>query len=51
MRRIILICGGFALLAALDLGIPLWVLAGRAAILLTRFLAAPRRAASGGGVP
>jgi uncharacterized membrane-anchored protein len=33
MRRIILICGGFALLAILDLGIPLWVLAGRAAIL------------------
>jgi uncharacterized membrane-anchored protein len=33
MRRIILICVGFALLAALDLGIPLWVLAGRAAIL------------------
>jgi uncharacterized membrane-anchored protein len=33
MRRIILICVGFALLACLDLGIPLWVLAGRAAIL------------------
>jgi uncharacterized membrane-anchored protein len=33
MRRIILICVGFALLAVLDLGIPLWVLAGRAAIL------------------
>ncbi len=33
MRRIILICGAFALLACLDLGIPLWVLAGRAAIL------------------
>ena len=33
MRRTILICGAFALLAILDLGIPLWVLAGRAAIL------------------
>ena len=33
MRRIILICGGFALLAALDLGIPLSVLASRAAVL------------------
>src|SRR5262249_37043900 len=33
MRRIILICVGFALLVMLDLGIPLWVLAGRAAIL------------------
>jgi uncharacterized membrane-anchored protein len=33
MRRIILICGGFALLAILDLGIPLSVLASRAAIL------------------
>jgi uncharacterized membrane-anchored protein len=33
MRRTILICVGFALLACLDLGIPLWVLAGRAAIL------------------
>jgi uncharacterized membrane-anchored protein len=33
MRRIIVICGGFALLAILDLGIPLSVLAGRAAIL------------------
>jgi uncharacterized membrane-anchored protein len=33
MRRIVLICVGFALLAALDLGIPLSVLAGRAAIL------------------
>jgi hypothetical protein len=33
MRLIILICVGFALLAILDLGIPLWVLAGRAAIL------------------
>ena len=33
MRRIILICGGFVLLAALDLGIPLSVLADRAAIL------------------
>jgi uncharacterized membrane-anchored protein len=33
MRRSILICVGFALLAALDLGIPLSVLAGRAAIL------------------
>lgn len=33
MQRIILICVGFALLAILDLGIPLSVLAGRAAIL------------------
>jgi uncharacterized membrane-anchored protein len=33
MRRIILICVSFALLAILDLGIPLSVLAGRAAIL------------------
>jgi len=33
MRRTILICVGFALLAALDLGIPLSVLANRAAIL------------------
>src|SRR5262249_6721350 len=33
MQRIILICVGFALLAALDLGIPLSVLANRAAIL------------------
>jgi uncharacterized membrane-anchored protein len=33
MRRIILICAGFVLLACLDLGIPLSVLAGRAAIL------------------
>jgi uncharacterized membrane-anchored protein len=33
MRRTMLICGAFALLAILDLGIPLWVLAGRAAIL------------------
>ena len=33
MRRTVLICGAFALLAILDLGIPLWVLAGRAAIL------------------
>jgi uncharacterized membrane-anchored protein len=33
MPRVILICVGFALLAALDLGIPLSVLAGRAAIL------------------
>jgi len=33
MQRIILICVGFALLVMLDLGIPLWVLAGRAAIL------------------
>jgi len=33
MRRLILICAGFALLVILDLGIPLWVLAGRAAIL------------------
>jgi uncharacterized membrane-anchored protein len=33
MRRTVLICGAFALLAALDLGIPLSVLAGRAAIL------------------
>jgi uncharacterized membrane-anchored protein len=33
MQRTILICVGFALLAALHLGIPLWVLAGRAAIL------------------
>ena len=36
MRRIILICVGFALLATLDLGIPLSVLAGRAAILRER---------------
>jgi uncharacterized membrane-anchored protein len=35
MRRTILICAGFALLVILDLGIPLWVLAGRAAILRT----------------
>ena len=33
MQRTILICVGFALLVMLDLGIPLWVLAGRAAIL------------------
>jgi uncharacterized membrane-anchored protein len=33
MRRTVLICGAFALLAGLDLGIPLWVLAGRAAVL------------------
>ena len=33
MRRTILICVGFALLAALDLGIPLSVLADRSAIL------------------
>ena len=33
MRRTILICGAFLLLACLDLGIPLSVLAGRAAIL------------------
>ena len=33
MRRMILICAGFALLVMLDLGIPMWVLAGRAAIL------------------
>jgi len=33
MRRILLICAGFALLAALDLGIPLSVLANRAAVL------------------
>jgi uncharacterized membrane-anchored protein len=33
MRRTVLICLAFALLAALDLGIPLSVLAGRAAIL------------------
>ena len=33
MPRTILICVGFALLAILDLGIPLSVLAGRAAIL------------------
>jgi uncharacterized membrane-anchored protein len=35
MRRTVLICGAFVLLAALDLGIPLSVIAGRAAILRT----------------